>query len=387
MSLRIRRGTNAQRTGITFDLGEIVYTTDTQKLYIGDGVTAGGKNLLETSSGNGFTFNQATQQIDFSIGNLNLNTSQVTEDASRLYYTDERAQDAVAAALVAGNAYNAGITFTYNDALNRITAVSTGGLVAISSDTNPSLGGNLSIGSYSISGNGAISGSALTATGAVTGGSLSVSGSATTNILNVGTSIRSFGTLQVDGASTMGYLSVNNNTVTSSTSSISLGSTANPLAVNHYGQVKNMIGVTASGAVNSQNFNLRLSRGTLAAPTTVLAQDLLGGYTTEAWDGAQYSQKTNIVGRIDTVTGTNTLPGSFGFIVHDYNGNYTNALAISSRGVVVAQFFRASAFATTTARDTQIGTPLAGTICFVTNDGSGNKKFMGYDGTAWVNLN
>jgi len=42
MSLRIRRGTDAQRSGITFLEGELVYTTDTKKLYLGDGTTAGG---------------------------------------------------------------------------------------------------------------------------------------------------------------------------------------------------------------------------------------------------------------------------------------------------------------------------------------------------------
>ena len=154
MSLRIRRGTNSQRTGITFDLGEIVYTTDTQKLYIGDGITAGGKHVLETSAGNGFTFNPTTQQIDFSIGNLNLNTAQVTEN-SNLYFTTERAQDAVGAALTAGNSYNTGITFTYDDANNRITAT-TGGLTNIISDTNPNLGGNLNLNSFNITGMGDI---------------------------------------------------------------------------------------------------------------------------------------------------------------------------------------------------------------------------------------
>ena len=180
MSLRIRRGTNAQRTGITFDLGEIVYTTDTQKLYIGDGVTAGGKNLLETSAGNGFTFNPTTQQIDFAIGNLNLNTAQVSE-SSNLYFTTERAQDAVGAALVAGNAFNTGVTFTYDDANNRITAVATGsaGLTTVSSDTNPSLGGNLSTGAFNISGNGSITAGTITATnlgGNLSTGAFNISG-------------------------------------------------------------------------------------------------------------------------------------------------------------------------------------------------------------------
>ena len=42
MSLRIRRGTNAERSGVTFFEGELVYTTDTKKLFVGDGATVGG---------------------------------------------------------------------------------------------------------------------------------------------------------------------------------------------------------------------------------------------------------------------------------------------------------------------------------------------------------
>jgi hypothetical protein len=126
MSLRIRRGTDAQRTSKTFDLGEIVWTTDTQKLYVGDGLTAGGINALAAMAGTGFTFNATTQRIDFSLPNLNLNTSEVAEDSSRLYFTTTRAQASVAAALTAGNPYNSGIAFTYDNVNNRITAVATG---------------------------------------------------------------------------------------------------------------------------------------------------------------------------------------------------------------------------------------------------------------------
>jgi len=126
MSLRIRRGTDAQRTSKTFDLGEIVWTTDTQKLYVGDGLTAGGINALAAMAGVGFTFNATTQRIDFSLPNLNLNTSEVAEDSSRLYFTNTRAQASVAAALTAGNPYNSGIAFTYDNVNNRITAVATG---------------------------------------------------------------------------------------------------------------------------------------------------------------------------------------------------------------------------------------------------------------------
>lgn len=42
MSLKLRRGTNAQRLATTPEVGELIYTTDTKQLYVGDGLTAGG---------------------------------------------------------------------------------------------------------------------------------------------------------------------------------------------------------------------------------------------------------------------------------------------------------------------------------------------------------
>lgn len=42
MALQLRRGTNAERATETFAAGELVYTTDTKQLYIGDGSTVGG---------------------------------------------------------------------------------------------------------------------------------------------------------------------------------------------------------------------------------------------------------------------------------------------------------------------------------------------------------
>jgi len=42
MAFKIRRGTNAERLTITPAQGELIYTTDTKKLYVGDGTTVGG---------------------------------------------------------------------------------------------------------------------------------------------------------------------------------------------------------------------------------------------------------------------------------------------------------------------------------------------------------
>jgi len=53
MALRFRRGTDSQRQELDFipETGEPIWTTDTKKLYIGDGTTAGG--ILVTGAGGG----------------------------------------------------------------------------------------------------------------------------------------------------------------------------------------------------------------------------------------------------------------------------------------------------------------------------------------------
>jgi hypothetical protein len=92
MSLRIRRGTDAQRQTALLDQGELAYTTDTQRLYIGDGATTGGVNVLATAAGTGLIFDQVTQTLKVSGsntvveadtapslgGNLNLNGRNIT---------------------------------------------------------------------------------------------------------------------------------------------------------------------------------------------------------------------------------------------------------------------------------------------------------------------
>ena len=49
MPLQIRRGTDAERLGsFTPVEGELIYTTDTKKLYVGDGATVGGVASIQS---------------------------------------------------------------------------------------------------------------------------------------------------------------------------------------------------------------------------------------------------------------------------------------------------------------------------------------------------
>lgn len=118
MSLRIRRGTDAQRSGITFDQGEIIWTTDSEKLYIGDGVTQGGKNIAAQLAGTGLQWNAVDQVLETEA--LSFNTDQITEGSNNKYFSVELAQDAAASLFTTGT--HAGISFVYNDVDHKINA-------------------------------------------------------------------------------------------------------------------------------------------------------------------------------------------------------------------------------------------------------------------------
>lgn len=75
MPLRIRRGTNSERLTITPLEGELVYTTDTKLLYIGDGTSAGGNPAVGGFSG---TLTSNLNLSGFNItgtGNINITGS------------------------------------------------------------------------------------------------------------------------------------------------------------------------------------------------------------------------------------------------------------------------------------------------------------------------
>jgi len=85
MPLQIRRGTDAERSAMTQPLaaGELIYVTDTQRLFVGNGATVGGVGITG--------------------------------------YTDSDAQDA-AATVLTNNANHTGISFSYNGTTNEISA-------------------------------------------------------------------------------------------------------------------------------------------------------------------------------------------------------------------------------------------------------------------------
>lgn len=75
MALQIRRGSDSERLGTVFAVGELIYTTDSKKLYVGDGSTIGGLPVTGDPATQFDLINDLTPQLG---GNLDLNGFDIT---------------------------------------------------------------------------------------------------------------------------------------------------------------------------------------------------------------------------------------------------------------------------------------------------------------------
>jgi hypothetical protein len=83
MAFRLRRGTDAERLIITPEEGELIYTTDSKKIFVGDGTTLGG-NAVDTTSLINLESELGNLSID-SFGDVN-SDSTVPSDGDVLAY-------------------------------------------------------------------------------------------------------------------------------------------------------------------------------------------------------------------------------------------------------------------------------------------------------------
>lgn len=68
MAFKLRRGTDLQRLSITPAEGELIYTTDTKMVYVGDGSTIGGLNVTDgIAAGIGSVIEDTNPQLGASL--------------------------------------------------------------------------------------------------------------------------------------------------------------------------------------------------------------------------------------------------------------------------------------------------------------------------------
>jgi hypothetical protein len=387
MSLRIRRGTEAQRPGATFDLGEIVWTTDTNKLYVGDGVNAGGKNILATSAGTGLVWNTTTQRLDFNGSGTGIVNVQADTNPS-----------------LGGNLNlnNRNITGTGNiNITGTVTATQFVG-IRLSADTNPSLSGNLELNNRNITGTGNIN-----ITGAINatqyfnlppqllvndltprlGGNLTLN-----NKLITGTgSINITGNVSAtDFSHSSGFMYIGKNTAP--TNLVIIGNQDNDVVVTVKSVLTGTAGLTQQGPI----IRTSSSKGTLASPLALSVGDSLGqinfqGLINAGSNGAVSADIVSIKGVVATAGDliSNIATGRMELIV--LNGPdpaLAKIATFDSGGVFKAPVFQLTTYANDTARATAIPTPQTGMMVFMISGVTPTvtNKAVIYNGTAWAAL-
>ena len=401
MSLRIRRGTEAQRPSATFDLGEIVYTTDTNKLYVGDGVNPGGKNILATSAGTGLVWNTISQRLDYNGsgvgiinvqadsspvlgGNLDLNNRNITGTGNinivgtvtATQFVGTRVSTDTSPSL-SGNLdlNNRNITGTGNiNIVGTVTATQFVG-TQVSADPSPILGGNLNLNTRNIVGNGGIS-----ITGNIT---------ATQFVGNLNTAS---GSQIINGTTRTATLSKifldTNGSIT--TPSIIFDTPATTFITNTVSSSTpfiNFYTASSASALTGSIGSIR-SRGTTISPSSVVNGDIIGSMVTSAFSGAVFTICTDIVSVIDGTVSAGVVPSRIDLRVTNTAGVMATAMSIKPTAIEFTVPPKLPVIADDNARSTVVSTPTKGMLILMTAGTSplATNKVQVWDGSAWVNL-
>ena len=324
MALQIRRGLEADRLSIVPAQAELLYTVDEKKLYIGDGSILGGNKISATS---------------------------------------EEIQDLSAALLTTG--IHSGITFTYDDAQNRINATVTGGGGGSGSDYTWAIAGDDSTSriinnqeTVKFSGVGGITVTTDTEGNVViTGGSGVVNAGAAGQLAyynTIGTAVspafalfwdETSGTLTsprveansiVTNSATFSIFNLNNETITfgGTLASVDYSGRLFTVDVGPYNSADPALS-TMYQAMNTGNAHLLTfikTRGTLNAPAAVQQFDATGGVSWTGYDGAGFARLglISMIAATNPVAGSGIIPGIMVFQVADNAGIDTNVLFLEN---------------------------------------------------------
>jgi hypothetical protein len=382
MAFKIRRGTNAQRLLITPAEGELIYTTDTKRLFTGDGTTLGGVAV-------------DTGTVAFSGI-----ASDVTPDV-----------DSTRDIGATGNRWAEG---WFDNVYGAFTGALTGNVTGnLSGNVTGNVTGNLT---GNVDGN---------VTGDLVG---SVFADDSTTVIDA-IQKKIFGSIYSPNNGNL-YLSTNpsNNyltngdvvitdnvvTLLNGLDTIQLGTNTSALGVGL--RIKSPVisnkaieTTSLTDGINSESFEIQVSRGTLNVPTQVQQGDTLFALVANGYDGSAYRFSSAMFATVETQTANpvapGAVPGIIGFVTSDDGGTTTKNLVFNSFGELGinlttptatldvngdAKFsgpVRLAIVADDTAR-TALGTALQGQLIFMQSGTTpaATNKVQVYDGAAWVNL-
>ena len=435
MSLRIRRGLNSERTTKVLDTGEIAWTTDTKKLYVGDGSTTGGVNILANSvdSTSGLAWDNTTQKIKYT-GALGSALSNVVEDISPELGGDlnlnNKTINGTGTINFTGNITASALSLTTglgaNLPLNSRNITGTGN-IGITGNLSASgtliastgLGANLSLNTYNINGVGNVG---------ITG-NLSASGTLTAstglgaNLPLNGYTINGTGNVNITGDVTATNL--NTNRIYGGSNNVEIVANASSHSV---------VGITSgnSSGIGTFNFTIKAQKGSIASPTDTAAGDRLGGIFITGYANGSFKPSSVISSSWEPgATLTDVFPESTLSLGVGGGGTTLISATLDSNGVFSSLYFRAAdgtaslpsiGFTTDGSQDSGFFHPGDGIVCTAINgvelvrvDSGGMRvegfmkvknvagtlpnppeagmivldgtTFKGYNGSAWVDLN
>lgn len=444
MALQIRRGPTADRMSYTPVVGELIWDTSTNSLYIGNGTTIGGlpagtlstedvQDITSTMLVDGthnnitFTYNDTAARINSVIdltmydgtieaigfiGShyatdstllLNATTGAVNLDGTikgnvvpnaneaydlgsvsnrfrDLYLSGSSIELGSATITASGSTVNLPVGSTING-----VAIGTGGII---------VGSNYNIGILANDNSTIINAATKTVT-AAGGFAGNLSGNVTGNVTgfvfgnlygdHYGSIFGSDSTRLVDGLSSSLTASALQGSATLT------GLTVNgPNIVNSNNTAVKTLNLTAASAGSvGVSIDINRSRGTLIAPTTLVANDIIGSLLFSGHDGTDYYDNAQILSRATGTISTGIVPGTLEFYTANTSGVLVPRLLINETG----RF----AVATDTFSITDANTVAAGNLSFrksrgtttspttvVNGDRLYDIQWSGYDGTNYV---
>lgn len=381
MALRLRRGTEAQRV-ITPEQGELLYVTDTKKVYVGDGATVGGILVGPVDAALFDVLSDTTPQLG---GNLDLNGRDITGT---------------------GNInINGTITATGSINLGNGTEdnINVGGL--ISSSLTPSVDDQFSLGSLDkqwasiwatqVNVDTTLGiGSQIIKLSSGTIDSDIVLWDAETDTLNVANIVGNLvGSVFADdsiklvdgvtGTLHTSALDLEDNLIsTSNGTNVIISDTGLEISS---GLAEGNFGLTITGEATSTGTSTSMNffsvHGTKDAPTAVEAGDVLSAFTFNGFNGISFapSAALAIFSNATTTGAETTVDSTIGLYVGTGTGNITDVgVTLSSNGVFSMPIAKVAGYATTSLPTG----PEEGWIVF----DSTSKEFKGWNGSSWVVL-
>ena len=416
MALRLRRGTNAERLVITPVEGELLYTTDTKKIYIGDGAIQGGNEISASAD----VASDLTPQLG---GNLDLNGNNIT-GTGNIAIDGTLTIPQIVTDLLADDSTLVFDSNTQSFAMSTFT---------LTGSTNVVDGGTNSFNINSIHSTVTPSRLNLVRGKGVHGAPETLVDNDDIFHLNFigydGTQYTNAATIgcEINGAVSSGIVPGELYFSTAGNERI-LDLKANGTII-----LRGAAGiVSAFESTAALSLNFTKSRGTIDVPTAIPDGDALGTVGWRGHDGSTHLVAAEIVGyashvesskiegqlkinvsdpsstlvtaiEIDsnklvtmygglTVAGSNVVLDGVSILGNAISANDSNAdleLAGGGTGTVstahlkTTSYFQSAVYADDTARDTAVASPTAGMIVFNTT----GTKFQGYTGAAWVDLN